>query len=226
MVFCYYFMLSALQIRYGYPDYKEPSSLTSKVGLGPVLTYRVFYMLPFVFELKIILDWCFQKTALDIFQWLELAEIDSELFFFKNGNKGYFERKIGTRIVRFEKCLCGCFCLGVILFFLIGPFFMFSNLSYIADTNLVNDAKVDFQINILNTDKLETYEFPIFNTDSPLSMISMKDDDFIRHGYNKLPETKFFEPEQVQYIIMKNSSDTEWTVSGGYRDSFKELLAQ
>ena len=103
---------------------------------------------------------------------------------------------------------------------------MFSNLSYIADTNLVNDAKVDFQINILNTDKLETYEFPIFNTDSPLSMISMKDDDFIVHGYNKLPETKFFEPEQVQYIIMKNSSDTEWTVSGGYRDSFKELLAQ
>lgn len=52
----------------------------------------------------------------------------------------------------------------------------------------------------------------------------MKDTEFVSRGYNKLPETKFFESEQVQKITMKNSSDTEWTVSGGYRDSFKELL--
>lgn len=220
MIFCYYFMLSALQIRYGYPDYKEPSSLTTKLGLGPVLTYRIFYVLPFVLELKIILDWCFQKTSLDIFQWLELAEIDSELYFFKNGNRGYFERKLGTRIVRFEKCLCGCFCLGVILFFLIGPFLMFSNLSIIADSNLVTDGFVDFQINIQNTERYETYEFPIFNTDSPLSMPIMDEKEFEFRNYSKMPETKFFENEQVQKIIMKNSSDTEWTVSGDYRNSF------
>lgn len=52
-------MLSSLQIRYGYPDFKEPSSLTSKDGLGPVLLYRIFHMLPFMQELKTILDWCF-----------------------------------------------------------------------------------------------------------------------------------------------------------------------
>jgi hypothetical protein len=67
MIFCWYFMLSALQIRYGYPDFKEPSSLTSKDGTVPVLLYRVFYILPFMLELKTILDWCFQKTSLDLF---------------------------------------------------------------------------------------------------------------------------------------------------------------
>lgn len=52
----------------------------------------------------------------------------------------------------------------------------------------------------------------------------MGEKEFIQRGYNKLPETKFFEPEQVQLVIMKNSSDTEWSVSGGYRESFRELL--
>lgn len=101
---------------------------------------------------------------------------------------------------------------------------MFSNLSYIADTNLVTDATLDFSINIQNTERYETYEFPIFSTDNPLSMIQMKASEFESRGYNKLPETKFFDYDQVQNIVMKNSSDTEWTVSGDYRRSFKDLL--
>lgn len=52
----------------------------------------------------------------------------------------------------------------------------------------------------------------------------MSEAEFVSRGYYKLPETKFFEPTQVQLIKMKNSSDTEWTVSGGYRASFKHLL--
>lgn len=135
--------------------------------------------MPFLLELKTILDWCFQKTSLDIFQWLELAEIDSELYFFRNGNRSYYERKLGTRILRFEKCLCGCFCLGVILFFLVGPFFLFSNLSYIADMNLVTDAEIQFNLKVEDIDKRETYEFPIFYTDKPLNMFTMGEEEFI-----------------------------------------------
>ena len=39
-----------------------------------------------------------------------------------------------------------------------------------------------------------------------------------------MPETKFFEPSQVQLIKMKNSSDTEWAVSGDYRNTFRGLI--
>jgi len=154
------------------------------------------------------------------------VEVDTELFFFKNGNKGAFERKLGTRITRFEKCLCGCFCLGAILFFLVGPFLMFSNLSIIADENLVTDAQMQFNIKLHDMELQETYEFPIFNTDSPVSLKTMSDIEFEKRGFHLLPETKFFEPSQVQLIKMKNSSDTEWSVSGGYRDKFKYLLGE
>jgi hypothetical protein len=152
------------------------------------------------------------------------VEINTEMFFFKNGNKAFFERKLGTRISRFEKCLCGCFCLGTILFFLVGPFFMFSNLSVIADQNLVIDAQMEFTLKLHDLALQETYEFPIFQTDSPVSMKSISERDYEKRGYNLLPETKFFDPEQIQFIKMKNSSDTEWSVSGGYKEKFKDLL--
>lgn len=67
MIFCVYFWLSALQIRDGYPDFKDPSSLTRSYGLGPYLKNMIFYNLPLMMEFKTILDWCFTKTSLDIF---------------------------------------------------------------------------------------------------------------------------------------------------------------
>lgn len=77
IIFCQYFRLSALQIRYGYADWKEPSSLTSTYGVFPWLGNMIFYSLPFLLELKTVLDWCFTKTSMDVFQWLELAEINN-----------------------------------------------------------------------------------------------------------------------------------------------------
>jgi len=47
---------------------------------------------------------------------------------------------------------------------------MFSNLSVIADENLVTDAAIDFKIKMYNAAVHETYEFPIFETDKPLSL--------------------------------------------------------
>jgi hypothetical protein len=66
LIFCRYFTLSALQIRYGLPDFRKGSSLMAKFDLAHSLRYRVFYLLPFLLELKTVLDWCFTKTSLDI----------------------------------------------------------------------------------------------------------------------------------------------------------------
>jgi hypothetical protein len=103
---------------------------------------------------------------------------------------------------------------------------MFSNLSIIASENLVTDAQIQFNMKMHNLDLEETYEFPIFDTDNPISMRTMGEHEFEERGYHMLPETKFFEPSQVQLIKMKNSSDTEWSVSGGYKDQFKEMLGK
>lgn len=55
----------------------------------------IYYNLPFLVELKTTLDWCFTKTTLDIFQWLELAEINNQMFNAKMGNQSYYQKKLG-----------------------------------------------------------------------------------------------------------------------------------
>jgi len=66
-----------MQIRFGLPDWREPSSLTSTLTDLRQNLNLIYYNLPFLVELKTTLDWCFTKTTLDIFQWLELAEINN-----------------------------------------------------------------------------------------------------------------------------------------------------
>jgi len=62
----------------------------------------------------------------------------------KMGNQGYYSRKLGTKIGRIEKRICGCVCLGIMLFFLVGPFVFFSNMRFIATYNPINDLQLDF----------------------------------------------------------------------------------
>lgn len=77
LLYCIYFWISSLQIRFGYSDWREPSSLTREATSMRQNLNLIYYNLPFLLELKTVLDWCFTKTSLDIFQWLELSEINN-----------------------------------------------------------------------------------------------------------------------------------------------------
>lgn len=199
IIFCQYFMLSALQVRHGYPDWKDPSSLTTTFGVLPWLKNMIFYSLPLMLEIKVVLDWCFTKTSLDLFQWLELAEINNQMFNATNGNPGLYKRKLGTRISTFEKKLCGITCTSILLFFLVGPFLFFSNLRYIASDNPVLDSAIGVSVRInSNTQPIErNWEFPLYQTNSPISIYQMGQTYFELKKYNERPETKFFEVSQV-----------------------------
>lgn len=74
---------------------------------------------------------------------------------------------------------------------------MFSNLSIIADQNLVIDAQMEFTLKLHDNRLEETFEFPIFQTDSPVSMRSINEREYEKRRYHIYPETKFFEPEQI-----------------------------
>jgi hypothetical protein len=54
----------------------------------------------------------------------------------------------------------------------------------------------------------------------------MKQEEFDSYNYSKWPETKFFEPEQVQVIRMKNSSDKMWGASEDYKALLFDLFDQ
>jgi hypothetical protein len=146
------------------------------------------------------------------------------MFFYKCGNQGYFVRQMGEQIVRFEKWLCGCFCLGTMLFFLAGPFLMFSNLSVIAKENLVTGASMEFGMNVYDSTQNNYYDFEMFKTTNVLSKDIISEDQFNLKRFNVFPETKFFENESVQRVRMEASSETQWDISPTNKDLFIKLL--
>lgn len=67
--------LQAMQIRYGVPHqstlYRQ--FLTSEVSRVNYLGYRVYRALPFLYELRCVLDWSCTTTSLTMYDWLKVS---------------------------------------------------------------------------------------------------------------------------------------------------------
>lgn len=67
-------VLQAIQIRYGIPHkstlYRQ--FLTSQVSRVNYLGYRVYRALPFLYELRCVLDWSCTTTSLTMYDWLKV----------------------------------------------------------------------------------------------------------------------------------------------------------
>lgn len=67
--------LQAIQIRYGVPHkstlYRQ--FLTSQVSRVNYLGYRLYRALPFLYELRCVLDWSCTTTSLTMYDWLKVC---------------------------------------------------------------------------------------------------------------------------------------------------------
>lgn len=73
LLYCAYFWVSALQIRYGVAEIKKGNFLMNSYHIVNYVAFKGFMAIPFIFELKTFIDWTFTKTALDVFQWFVMA---------------------------------------------------------------------------------------------------------------------------------------------------------
>lgn len=67
IMFCIYFTLSASQIRLGLPELKRGGFLLGNYDVVSKLIFETWYYIPFLFELRTIIDWTFNTTTLDVF---------------------------------------------------------------------------------------------------------------------------------------------------------------
>jgi hypothetical protein len=71
---CLYFWTSALQVRRGLPEVMHIYFMMGKYHWFNKAVFNVFMQIPFIFELRVFIDWTFTKTSLDVFQWMKLAQ--------------------------------------------------------------------------------------------------------------------------------------------------------
>lgn len=67
--------LQAIQIRYGIP-YRSTlyrQFLTSQISRINYLGYRLYRALPFLYELRCVLDWSCTTTSLTMYDWLKVS---------------------------------------------------------------------------------------------------------------------------------------------------------
>ncbi|XP_039043790.1 piezo-type mechanosensitive ion channel homolog [Hibiscus syriacus] len=74
--------LQAVQIRHGIPHKSTlfQQFLTSEVSRINYLSYRLYWALPFLYELRCVLDWSCTTTSLTMYDWLKLEDINGSLF--------------------------------------------------------------------------------------------------------------------------------------------------
>jgi hypothetical protein len=109
----------------------------------------VFQSLPFIVEIRCLIDFSFAKTSLDIFQFWELYQANYDMYNTKNGNIYYFQKDIGMPMPKLDRCLFGFTFSGVVLLILCGPLILFSPMAGFVAPNPVINAKMD--INFLIT---------------------------------------------------------------------------
>ncbi|KAM7501316.1 hypothetical protein LguiB_000220 [Lonicera macranthoides] len=109
--------LQAIQIRYGVPHkstlYRQ--FLTSKVARVNFLGYRLYRALPFLYELRCVLDWSCTTTSLTMYDWLKLEDINASLYLVKcDAVLNRAGHKPGDKQTKMTK-----FCNGICLFFIL-----------------------------------------------------------------------------------------------------------
>ena len=80
MLCCLYFWVSALQMRRGLPEVMQVNFMMNRYHWFNKGVFKVFMNIPFLFELRVFIDWTYTKTSLDVFQWIKLAQCQADLF--------------------------------------------------------------------------------------------------------------------------------------------------
>lgn len=143
----FYFFLSALQIRLGYKKYKSLNSFLTKRRTLNNLLCSIFTAVPFLYELKLMMDYSFCQTSLKIFDWFRLFSIYLSAF------KAKIQYYTATGVILgnpqpwFMKSIGWLGFIGILII-IFGPMILFSGLNPIAQPNLVTGGALELGIQI------------------------------------------------------------------------------
>ncbi|KAM3605845.1 uncharacterized protein V6R79_005812 [Siganus canaliculatus] len=223
---CIYFGLSAYQIRSGYPTRILGNFLTKKYNHLNLFLFQGFRLVPFLVELRAVMDWVWTDTTLSLSNWMCVEDIYANIFILKcsrETEKKYPQPK-GQKKKKIVKYGMG----GLIIFFLIC--IIWFPLLFISLVRSVVGV-VNHPIDVTVTVKLGGYE-PLFT----MSVQQQSIQPFTKTGYDQL--TKEFETNAVamQFITLysyedivtakiEGSSGSVWRISPPSRQEVvKELL--
>ena len=227
ILYLFYLILSALQIKYGFYDIKRKSLFKKKddelfSNLG-----SLFRAIPFLNEIKNALDWTCTTTCLTLFQWNKFEAIYDTIFDTYCEKSDWDEKPIGEKVGLNKKISLGGSLAFILILILILPLILFSSLNPTNKINNLTAAKltVDLTFNYING-AIKNYNlFENTRADSIFEMFRNNSDTIWEsYNYSKSVQTRNFNHEQVQRVIFSETSDRNWDLAMPHIRNLIQLL--
>ncbi|XP_012863894.1 piezo-type mechanosensitive ion channel component 2-like [Echinops telfairi] len=226
LVKCVYFGLSAYQIKCGYPSHILGNFLTRNFNLLNFVLFKGFRSVPFLLELRAVIDWVWTDTALSLSNWICLEDLYADIFILKcwrESEKKYPEPP-GQKKKEVVKYGVG----GVIMFTLVSlMWFPLVFMSLLKTVGGVTNQPLDVSVKIA----INGYE-PLFSMSSQQqNLVPFSDTayDQLTHQYALHPPAMQFlvnyRPEDITLTKIKSHASLLWGISPANRAAMVQELS-
>ncbi len=218
-----YFIGSGLQVKYGFYDMKRKSILKSKNNSISGGIYNGYKSIPFLYEIKLAIDWTFTSTCLDLFQWNKFESIYDIIYTTNCAMTGINSKLVGQEIGKVLKIGMGGVLSFGLVFILVVPLMLFSSLNPLNQLNNLTSADLKVELSFNYKNKLMK-NYTIFQNSKPQSIESISEDDMNIYNYSKSTSTKNFPREQIQTVTFFEENDRNWDLTRPHIDSLIDLI--
>lgn len=230
LIICYllymiYYISSALQIKYGYYDMKRKSMLKSGDKSLNGTIYSVYKAIPFLYEIKLAIDWTFTKTCLDFFQWNKFESAYDAVYVTFCAMNAKNQQLVGQKVGKINKFAMGGLLGFILIFILIAPLMLFSSLNPTNKLNNLTGAELKIDLCFFYKNKA-VKNFTLYENSRPESIEKITNEDMDNYNYSKSVKTKNFEKEQIQTVQFFVESDKNWDLSTPLIENLKYLIMQ
>ncbi|KAJ8010604.1 hypothetical protein DPEC_G00076790 [Dallia pectoralis] len=224
---CIYFGLSAYQIRCGYPTRVLGNFLTKSYNYLNLFLFQGFRLVPFLTELRAVMDWVWTDTTLSLSSWICVEDIYAHIFVLKcwRMSEKRYPQPRGQKKKKVVKYGMG----GMIVMLLICiVWFPLLFMSLVKSVAGVVNKPLDVSVTIT----LGGFQ-PIFTMSAQqnqLKDISKDEFEDFRNSYNYMPSAmQFLEAytsEDVTVAELEGSSNSLWTISPPSRKNLMDVLSK
>ena len=184
-----YWISSALQLKYAYPPLRTEPFLASQYGIVSSNLHTMYRSIPFVDELKTIIDWSMTPSSLGLWPWLKFADIYERLYAVQCARafqRTYFGRhQFGAPANQLSKIMQGIVLVSLSVLILWSPFLIMSQSmapndlsSFDLEVTLVNNGPAFLIFSKQQFEDLEPGEFEKLRYANGVNPVEVKEDFF------------------------------------------------
>ena len=216
VIFSLYWLLSAQQFYYGYPLNTHGQYLMRSSHWAFSTTLTVYRALPFLFELRTLLDWSCTRTVLGFGEWLVLEDIVANFYFVQCGADSLRSSPTteGQKVSRTSKWLIGVSLFAALVLLLFGPLFLFSSQAA-TSANPVTAFSLEVELSGFSS---------VFASDQ-FTALALSDAQFQTLVDQDSALLSSQEQNTLQVLYPLNSGNSVWQITPGARTLLLQALA-